>query len=267
MPTTRTSGAIFLLSLQRNSELICRINTGTTSEPSDRNADHISSRFHHRVTAVTIALNNQVMLRKLIARRIHRNNLRLMLPKATDLNDEDAVRVAVAQFVQDRDSEPRGCLWKLFDCTVLPILRIFNILLPAETLVDRVFKLTAEIQELQTEKYDVSKVFVTFETEEGQRAALTALSIGRLDIMMNNKASVSPSAVFQGTLLKVGEPSEPSAVRWLDLSASTMRKVCIRGLNLGITLLVVSFAGFLATEARYNIGYLAWWKAVLTTFT
>jgi hypothetical protein len=60
-----------------------------------------------RVTAVTIALNNQVMIRKLIARRIHRKNLRLMLPKGINMDDEDSVRTSVAQFVQDRDSEPR----------------------------------------------------------------------------------------------------------------------------------------------------------------
>ena len=97
------------------------------------------------------------MIRKLVARRIHRKNLRLMLPKGTDMNDEDAVRTAVSQLVQDRDSEPRGCIRKVFDCTVLPILHLFNMLLPAETLVDRVFTLTEEIKQLQTEKYDVAE--------------------------------------------------------------------------------------------------------------
>jgi len=194
------------------------------------------------------------MLRKLIARRTHRNNLRLKLPKGTNMDNEDEVRAAVLQLVRDRDLEVRGCLWKLFDCTVLPILHIFDMLLPAETLVDKVFQLTDEIKELQTEKYEVSKVFVTFETEEGQRAALSALSIGRLDIMMNNKAACAPSCLFKGHMLNVGEPSEPSAVRWLDLSASTIRKGCMRGLNLAITIAIVSFAGYLVALARYNIG-------------
>jgi hypothetical protein len=156
-----------------------------------------------------------------------------MLPKGTDMDNEDAVRIAVAQLVQDRDLEPRGCLWKLFDCTVLPIVNLVNMMLPAEILVDRVFQLTDEIKELQKEKYEVSKVFVTFETEEGQRAALSALSIGRLDIMMNNKSKAG--ALFRDTVLSIGEPSEPSAVRWLDLSASKMQKGFMRGLNLAVT--------------------------------
>lgn len=209
--------------------------------------------LHHRVTAVTVALNNDEMLRKLIIRRIHRNNLRLMLPRRTDMNDEDNVRSAVAQLVRDRDAEPRGCLWKIFDSSILPILRIFNILLPGEILVDRVFQLTDEIKELQTKTYEVSKVFITFETEEGQRAALSALAIGRLDIM-NNIASVAPSAIFQDQLLSVGEPVEPSAVRWLDLSATKLRKGFMRGLNLVLTLLIVSFAGFIVEKARFNVG-------------
>ena len=219
----------------------------------------------NRVTVVTIALNNQVMINKLIGRRIHRKNLRLMLPKGTPMDDEDAVRTAAAQFEQDRDSEPRGCISKLFGCTVLPILRLFNMLLPAETLVDRVFKLTEEIKQLQAEKYDVTKVFVTFETEEGQRAALEALAIGRFDVMMNNKNAIAPSALFKDKILKIGEPPEPSAVRWLDLSASTMKKGLIRSLNVFITLLLIAFTGYIVGKARYSLG--AWAAAPLISIS
>jgi hypothetical protein len=218
-----------------------------------------------RVTAVTIALGNQALLRKLITRRCHRKDLRLMLPKGMDMEDEDAVRTAVAQLVQDRDSEPQGCLMKLFGCTVLPIFHLLNMLLPAETLVDRIFSLTEEIKQLQEEKFPVAKVFVTFETEEGQRAALSALAIGRWDIMMKNRHAVAPSAVFKDHLLSVGEPSEPSAVRWLDLSASTLHKVSVRLLNIGITLLLVTFSGFIVARARFDIG--AWAAAPLITIS
>jgi hypothetical protein len=214
-----------------------------------------SLEFSIRVTCVTVALNNEVLLQKLIARRIHRNNLRLMLPKGIDMDNEDAVRAAVAELVRDRDLEPRGCLWNLFDCTVLKILNLFNMLLPAETLVDRVFKLTDEIKELQTAKYDVCRVFVTFETEEGQRAALSALSIGRIDIMMDNKSKVG--ALFRDQLLRVGEPTEPSAVRWLDLSAPPFWRTFMRVLNVVITIAMVAFAGYLVGRVRFDIGAFA----------
>ena len=207
-----------------------------------------------QVTAVTVTLNNELLLRKLVARRIHRDNLRRMLPKGTDMDDEDVVRSAVAQLIQERDSEPQGCIMGLLECTVFPILRIFNMFLKAETLVDRVFKLTEEIKELQKEKYDVSQVFVTFETEEGQRAALAGLAAGKIDIMMNNKANVAPSAIFQDRVLKVMEPAEPSAVRWLDLSASYTRKVVARILSLAVTIGIVSLSGLCVARVRDSLG-------------
>ena len=216
-----------------------------------------------RVTAVTIALGNEVLLRKLITRRKLRNNLRLILPKGTDLDDEATVRTAVAQYVNDRDSEPLGCMWNMFARTILPILRLFNKFLPAETLVDRVFELSEEIKQLQNEKYDVAKVFITFETEEGQRAALSAFSIGRWDIYMKNENAVAPSAVFKGQLLRIGEPAEPSAVRWLDLSASTFRKVLVRSLNNVFTFALIVLSGSAVALARFSIG--AWVAAPLIT--
>jgi hypothetical protein len=56
-------------------------------------------------------------------------------------------------------------------------------------------------------KYDVVKVFVTGETEEGKRAALSELSIGRWDVYMKNKDVVAPSAIFRGNLLRVDHPN------------------------------------------------------------
>lgn len=201
---------------------------------------------------MTIALNNEQLVRKLIIRRVHRKNLRMKLPKGIDMDDEDVVRSAVALFVQERDAEPRGCLHKMFDCTVLPILRILNMFLPAETLVDRVFKLTEEIKELQKEKYDVVKVFITFETEEGQRAALSALTVSKLDAMMNRSANLSPSVIFKGTVLKVGEPSEPSAIRWLDLSKSQTKRIGWRLINFFLTIGIVGGAGKAVRSVRFS---------------
>ena len=226
--------------------------------------DFFTQFTERQVTGVTIALNNQLLVRKLIYRRVHRNNLRLKLGKGIDMDDEDVVRTAVARLVQERDLEPRGCLHKLFDCTVLPILRLFGMFLAAETLVDRVFELTEEIKELQQEKYDATKVFVTFETEEGQRAALSALSVGKLDTMMSNTHNLAPSAIFQGTVLIVEEPSEPSAIRWLDLHTSKFSRFFWRLLNLGITIGIVAAVGRFVSYVRFTFS--TTWSAPLVSF-
>ena len=168
------------------------------------------------------------------------------------MDDEDVVRSAVAQLVKERDAEPRGCPRRAFDCMVLPILRLFGMFLPAETLVDNVFSLADEIKELQKEKYDAAQVYVTFETEEDQRAALSGMSVGRLDIMMNNTENVPSHAVFHDTVLKVVEPPEPSSVRWLDLSAGAIRRIVWRIINFALTVGVVTGAGFLIGSVRYS---------------
>ena len=203
---------------------------------------------------MTVALNNGKLLNKLIARRIHRNNLRIQLPKGTDLEDEDVVRAAVSKLVQERSNEPQGCLMRSFDCLVRPITSIFGMFLLPERLVDKVFSLTEDIKELQKEKYEVTKVFVTFETEEGQRAALEALAVGKLDIMFQNTSNSAPSALFKGKVLKVEEPTEPSAVRWRDLQSSAITRIAVRAFNLLATLAMVTLSGYIVNRVREQLG-------------
>lgn len=184
-------------------------------------------------------------------------NLRLSLPKGIHLEDETAVRAGVEKIVLERQSEPRGLLVRCFECIVLPILNYFNILLPVEKLADNVFRLRDEIAELQKKKYDVTSVFVTFETEEGQRAALSAMSSGKLVAMLNQTHAVTPSIVFRDRVLRVREPSEPSSVRWLDLGASATRKILGRVLNFSLTLLLVSAAGWVVGAIRRKKAWIA----------
>lgn len=200
------------------------------------------------------------MLRLLIARRTHRNNLRLMLPKGIDMDDEDQVRVAVNELVRERDAEPVGCLWKVFSVTVLPVLHLFNYLLPPEVLVDKVFSLTERIKELQTEAYKVSRVFITFETEEYARTALEALSVPSIDIYMG-RTSKWQHVTFKGKLLFVEQPVEPSAIRWRDLSASYMRKLIMRVVNFVATMGVVALCGFIVSIIRFRGDGSAWGAA------
>jgi hypothetical protein len=82
------------------------------------------------------------MLRKLIARRIHRNNLRLVLPPGTDMDDEDLVQNKIAELEREKDSEPKGCLYYLISTCILPPLHFFNMFLPPTRLFEKVIKLT-----------------------------------------------------------------------------------------------------------------------------
>jgi hypothetical protein len=217
--------------------------------------DFFSQFAEKHVTCVTVALNNDMLIWKLTLRRIYRNELRLHLPKNLDLEDEDLVRTAVAQVEKEWESEPKGCIDVLAGCTILPILRLFGMFLQPNVLVDRIFILTEEIKELQKEHYDVCQVFVTFETEAGQRTAMSALTVpGKLDIAMNNTGRVAPSALFKGRVLKVEEPVEPNAVRWRDLHVPTKRKLLLRLITLAITVGLISLAGLVVSRIRDAVG-------------
>ena len=55
---------------------------------------------------------------------------------------------------------------------VRPLLRPLNFFLTVEVLRERIENITNQVKEAKKKKYPVSKVFLAFETEEGQRTAL-----------------------------------------------------------------------------------------------
>jgi hypothetical protein len=80
--------------------------------------------------------------------------------------------------------------------------------------------LTAKVQGLSQQHYPASEVFVTFETEAAQRKVLSALSVGTLASLRQNKHAVaSDKYLFRGErVLSVLEPDEPNTIRWQDLN-------------------------------------------------
>jgi hypothetical protein len=77
---------------------------------------------------------------------------------------------------------------------------------------ERIKSITEEIRELQRQEYKATSVFVTFETQEGQRSALTALNASELEIATNTAQHISSNALFCGRVLRVEEASDPNAV-------------------------------------------------------
>ena len=216
-----------------------------------------------QVVAVTVALDNHELVRKLVSRRIYRNKLKAILPKNFDLDDEDLVREEASRILKEQEGERRGILDCLFGCTLLPVLRFMDIALPPDVLVDRIFRLTDEIREHLNEKFYVTKVFVTFETEAGQRNCLEAMSTSKMIVGTNQTERVPPSTVFHGKVLSVGECVEPNTVRWLDLHVGTMRKISQRVVTLIITVGMVGGAGWLVWLCRLSLG--AGYSGPLTT--
>jgi hypothetical protein len=128
--------------------------------------------------------------------------------------------------------------------------------LPVDKLANKIGTLTDEIKELQGRKFNATEVYVTFESEEGQRTALAALTVGKLNILMNRTSAVSQGNLFQGHILKVSEPEEPNAIRWMDLSATTIKMTTMRVITFFCTCLILVFASFIISTARRSLGTL-----------
>jgi Cytosolic domain of 10TM putative phosphate transporter len=216
--------------------------------------DHFSQFAEKQVTVVSLHLNNEVLLKQLVRRRLNRDNLRRMLPKGTEMEDENELRIAVDIHVRERDAEPKGCVRMMLECLFFRPLRLFGMFVSAEMLLDRIDKLTEKIKKLQEGEYELSKVFITFETEEGQRAALTAHSASLVDIIRNNTDSAPPNAVFHGRVLRVVPPTEPNAVRWRDLSTSKIYRMTARVLTFMATLGLTALAVYLEDLTRRRLG-------------
>ena len=207
-----------------------------------------------QVTVVTVALNNQVMVRKLLIRRIFMNQLRAKLAPGTDLEDETAVATAILRYNEMKAAQEPNCISRILDYIVIPISNLMNMLLPPEKLVEKIKTFSAQIKELQNEKYTATKVFVTFETENGQRTALDATKVGLIDLKLNRAYAVGPECLFRGQVLDVKEPTEPNAVRWLDLASGLVAKTIRRGIVLFATIGMIAIAGVAIKAARYRFG-------------
>lgn len=106
--------------------------------------------------------------------------------------------------------------------------------------------LNGRIAELTRKEYKAKRIFASFETEIGQRAALSALSVGSRHIRKNNVAALSDvDYAFRGEkVLRAYEPTEPPTVRWQDIGVSGSIKRTRRALTFLLTVLVI-LAAFL----------------------
>jgi hypothetical protein len=82
-------------------------------------------------------------------------------------------------------------------------------------LYKRVKALDKKIDKRSKKPHFVSKVFVTFETEQAQRKVLRTLLVPSRG---DSEAWLEDHWKLDGRILKVGEPDEPESIRWFDLS-------------------------------------------------
>lgn len=212
------------------------------------------------MTLVTIILNNAPLLRALRARRYFRKELQRRIPDAN--LDGDNLRYSVLDKANNIKEKRRSIAKLLFNCTLRPILRIFGMYLDPEVLLEKINLKTKEIKELQKQNFDVSSVIVTFESESGKRTALEALSVSK--IAVKTQQSTHTHNKFRGELvLDVIEPSEPSAIQYLNLDVSLIKRIIQFTITLVITIGLVALSAWAVAATRASIG--PFWAGNLTT--
>ncbi|KAG7353426.1 hypothetical protein IV203_002781 [Nitzschia inconspicua] len=210
-----------------------------------------------QVTCVTVTLDNEELVANTFYYRNFRSQLLRKIPADTDVNDEEATRAAIKKYIDDNGSPyyiESGCIGWILKTLVVPPCNLFNMFLPADKLYDKMCVLKKKIIELQEKEYKVSQVFVTFETEHGQRAALSALQLGLLDVLTVNKKAVTQNCLFRDTLLHVVQPAEPNAVRWLDLDDTPLKIFTMCLITFLVNVLFIAFATVCIYFARQNVG-------------
>lgn len=221
------------------------------------------------VTLVTVALNNEVLLTKLVQRRKDIKALKRCFPSGmdVDIDNEGAVNVAVENAKRYRKGEEasQNCIAKFFSSIFLPVFRRLGIALTEETLWKRIRTTTEEIKKLQQEEYQAAAVYVTFETEEGQRTALAALKASQTEIITNKPITLDASCLFQEHVLHIEEAPSVTAVRWKDLHY-TRTGVWLRVIiSCIITFGLVAFSAIILNLARTRVNTILY-SILLSTF-
>lgn len=100
--------------------------------------------------------------------------------------------------------------------------KIFCCAKSAEKLYQKILDVQTKIDELLEKAesfdgaYDISNVFVTFESEEMQRLVLDVMKVPKFKLHL-----VDDIFKFEGQVLNFKEPDEPSSIRWFDLHEKT----------------------------------------------
>jgi len=168
------------------------------------------------VVAVTIALDNEKLIRTLVERRRAIQNIKALLKPGIQLD-----HTILEEMLDQSRVDSSVSTWKEY-------LLSESSESPARKHLKKVRRLEEKARQLAQKKQVVSHVFVTFQTEEAQRAVLKALTRSGFEDMFASKSSEKHGYRFRTDyrfrgvhMLYVTEPKEPSTILWHNLDNTT----------------------------------------------
>jgi hypothetical protein len=186
-------------------------------------------QFGH-VTYVTVALNNSQLIKLLGKRKFLLQELQYV----------EGSRIRTEDELTDFDKLENDRLYK-----ALPLhQKLLGLMLPGGKVVLRhkLGKVDAKVEKItSTKTFAATKVFVVFEKEEVQRAALAQLTMGIIPAHFDTVSDdLPPSYIFRGTnVLSVREAPEPTDILWehLEVTRKTQFIQCCATLFVALCLI------------------------------
>jgi hypothetical protein len=182
----------------------------TASNP-DEWKRYFETKFRAKVAVVTIGIDNDLLVRSLVARREVLRRLELALDPGKSLDVLSLAKLS-SKIEHERNS----------------LQRLFSFILPGiPELFGRLTVLTARVQGLAQQDYKVRNVFITFEKESTTLRILSEFAMGDLAIhgWIRDAAQGKRHLYFRDRLLKIRQPEEPAAIRWQDLNSKAWNRI------------------------------------------
>jgi hypothetical protein len=214
----------------------------------ERILDGGDGSIQNKVAVCSVNVDNDLIVGHVVKRRELRRRLQMALPPGTVLDTETFHREV--ERARHQCAKAGACGSK----SAIP------------KLVQRLDAIDEKIKEyFKTAKEpDVTKIFLTFETEAAQREILAKMTVGTLDALNNNLKAVDPQYLFRGKyVLEVREPDEPTAIRWHELN-STNLEILIRKIATSVVTGGFIVAAFYAVRKLYLMNQ-PWLASIVTT--
>jgi hypothetical protein len=211
-------------------------------------------QFGH-VTFVTVAKDNGPLIKAMAARRAIMREIIMMIGNGEESVEEDddgildttwggmdfQQKISEKVPFSDKKAKTRALIMKTGAFGMKPMAKWKSALEKANASIQKA---------LETANYRPSKVFITFEAEEGQRACLKALSQGILTAAFDlGKDKMNADYVFKGiNVLDVKEAPEPSEIFWEDVDVTFRKRTKQQTITMFATALLV-FGSVIACKA------------------
>jgi len=206
------------------------------------------------VNSCTIVINNEELVKALVVRRILLKELKNLLPPGIDIESDSWKR----NFLQQ---EPPA--WKRW-LQGAGFCKDISSLLKNLHSCEMSIRTHAEYERIE----EVNHVIITFETENGQRTALEALSCGKLEGYFRTKRKMSIPR-FNRKSLKIKEPPEPNDVRWHDLDETSFLRMKQQVISNGSSVVMVLVGCYVAKEIKdpiYSSVFISVFNGVIAVF-